>query len=91
MREMFVKMFSASSMSRDMVFRWHSWFVVGKESIADPERSSRPGTMKMNENIARVAAVLKDNRCGSCRMTAESTYGILKTIIHRILSDDLKK
>ncbi len=44
----------------------------------------------MNENIARVAAVLKNNRRVSCRMIVEST-GISKTIIHHILCDDLKK
>ncbi len=34
-------------------------------------------------------AVLKDNHHASCRMLAEN-MGILKTIVHRILFDDLK-
>ncbi len=48
------------------------------------------GTMRTNENIAQVAAVLKDSHLVSCRMTMEST-GYQKTTVHRILSDDLKK
>ncbi len=63
---------------------------MGEESIEDAELSARLGTMKMCKNIARVAPVLKDNHRASCRMIAENT-GIPKTIVHRILSDDLKK
>ncbi len=76
--------------SRAMVFRWHSQFVVSEELTEDAERSGRLGTTKTNKNIARVAAVLKDDRYASCRMIVEST-GIPKTIVHCILSDDLKK
>ncbi len=53
-------------------------------------QSGRPRTMKTNENIAQMAAILKDNHHASCRMIAES-MGVPKTIVHRILSDDLKK
>ncbi len=60
---MFVKPFGDSSVSCAMVFRWHSWFVAGEESIEDAEWSSRLGTMKMNKNMARLAAVLKDDHC----------------------------
>ncbi len=83
-------MFGDSFVARTMVFRWHSQFAVGEESIEAPEWSGRPGTQQMNENIAWVAAVLKDNSRASCCMIVENT-GILKTIIHHILSDDLKK
>ncbi len=93
MREMLVKVFGDSSVWRATVFRSHSRFAAGKESIEDTERNGRLGTMKTIENIARVAAVLKDNchaSCAHCRMIAESTW-IPKTIVHRILPDDLKK
>ncbi len=70
---MFVKAFGDSSVLRATVFQWHSRFVVGEESIEDTEQSGRPWTMKMNENIAWVAAILKDVRSASCRMIAEST------------------
>ncbi len=90
MWEMFVKVFGDSSVFCATVFRWHSRFAASDESIEDAEWSRRPETMKMNENIARVAAVLKDDHCTSCRMIVKSA-GIPKTIVHRILSDDLKK
>ncbi len=90
MWEMFVKAFSDLSMSCATVFQWHNQFAVGEESIEVPEQSGGPGIAETNEDIARVATVLKNNRRASCRMRAESTR-ILKTIVHRILSDDLKK
>ncbi len=71
--EMFMKAFGDSSMLHATIFQWHSRFVVGKESIEDAERSGRLGTMKTNENIARVALALKGNCCASCRMTVKST------------------
>ncbi len=76
-------------MSHAMLFQWHSRFVVGQESIEDTGWSGRAGTMKMNENIAQMTAVFKDNGCASCKMIVEGTR-IPKTIICRILSDDLK-
>ncbi len=88
MWEMFVKEFGDSSVSHATVFWWR--FAAGEESIEDTEWSRRMGTMKTYENIAWVAAVLKDDGRASCRMMAES-MGILKTIVHRILSDYLKK
>ncbi len=64
--------------------------MAGEESIENAEWSERLETTKTNENITRVTAVLKDNHRASCRMIVES-LGILKTIVHHILSDDLKK
>ncbi len=73
MWEMFVKVFGDSSVSRATTFRWHSRFAVAEESIKDAEQSGRLGTMKTNENVARVATVLKDDCHASCRMIKEST------------------
>ncbi len=50
--EMFVKAFGDSSVSRAMVFRWHSRFAASKESIEDAEWSGRPGTMKTNKKTS---------------------------------------
>ncbi len=61
MWEMFVKVFGGSSVLCATVFQWHSRFAAGEESIEDAEQSGRLETVKMNENIARVAAVLKDD------------------------------
>ncbi len=73
MWEMFVKVFGDLSVPRATVFRWHSLFVADEESIEDAEQRGRLGTTKKNKNIARAAAVLKDDCCTNCRMIAEST------------------
>ncbi len=65
--------FGDSSVSRATVFRWHSWFVAGEKLIEDTKQSGIPGTTKMDKNIARVAAVLKDDCRASCRMIVQST------------------
>ncbi len=69
---MFVKALGDSSMLRVALLQWHSRFVVGAESIKDAEQSGRPGTKKTNENIARVAAVLKDNYRGENHHSPQS-------------------
>ncbi len=89
--EMFVKAFGELSASHATVFRWHSWFATVEESIEDADWNGRPETKKTNENIAQVAAVLKDDCCASCRIIAESTGYLPKTIIRHILRDNLKK
>ncbi len=71
--EMFVEMFGDLSVPRATVFRWHSLFAADEESIEDAEQRGTLGTSKTNKNIARVAAVLKDDCHASCRMIAEST------------------
>ncbi len=88
--EMFVKVFGGLSVLCAMIFQWYSQFVAGEETIGDAEQSGRLETAKMNENSARVAAVLKDDHRASCRLIKESTGGT-KNIVHLILSDDLKK
>ncbi len=90
MWETFVKVFGGSSVLYATVFQWHSGFAAGEESIEDAELSGRLETEKINENIARVAAVLKDDHRASCRLIEESIEGT-KNIVHHILSDDLKK
>lgn len=69
--EMLKVAYGRSVMSRTNVFRWYSQISSGKESIEDEERSDRPCTTKTDDNIARVAAVLKDHRNGSCRLVQE--------------------
>jgi hypothetical protein len=49
--EMLRETFGKYSLSRTAVFEWHSCFKVGQVSIEDDERSGRPSTSKMKENI----------------------------------------
>ncbi len=87
---MFLKVFGDSSILRATVFQWRSidGMVCGEWGVDWRHRVEQKAGN--NENNARVTVVLKDDHCVSCRMIAERT-GIPKTIVHRILSDDLKK
>ncbi len=49
------------------------------ESWFDEQKSGRPTTTKMCENIAHVVDILKEDRRSSCRLIAERT-GIPKNI-----------
>lgn len=67
-----------------------TFFAEGRESIEDHEKSEWPCVKKSNENITKVATVLKDHRDASCRLLEKLT-GILKIIEQRVIKDDLKK
>ncbi len=84
------KAFGESAVSRATTFRWHGLFTSGNEFGKDEERRGRLKTIKMFKNMARVEQVLNKDCCVRCWMIVEST-GILKSIVHHILQDDLKK
>jgi hypothetical protein len=65
-------------------------FLSGSESFDDEQRCGRPSTTKTNENIARITAVLNKHRNAGCRLV-EELISIPKTIVQRIIRDDLKK
>jgi hypothetical protein len=43
--------FGEHSLSRTVVFEWHSCFKAGQVSVEDDERSGRPSTSKTAENV----------------------------------------
>ncbi len=61
-----------------------------RESIRDEQRSGRPMTTRTHcENSARVANILKKDRRSLCRLI--EWVGIPKTIMQKILREDLQK
>jgi len=46
------------SLSKAQVFRWHSEFLNGRESVEDLERGGRPSTATSDESIAKVRDLL---------------------------------
>ena len=54
------------------------------------ERSGRPTTSRTDDNIAVVDKIVKEDRKVTSRLIA-GTLGILKTMVLRILREDLKK
>ena len=51
------------ALSRAQVFRWHKAFLDGHESVEDEPRSGRPCTSKTEENMTKVRAVVRSDRC----------------------------
>jgi hypothetical protein len=49
--EMLREAFGEYSLSQTIVFEWHSYFKVGRMSVEDDNRSGRPSTSKMTENV----------------------------------------
>lgn len=77
-------------MSRAQVFRWFGRFRDGREDLADDDRAPPPKTTRNAENIEKVKAILRSDRCVSARLIEEET-GIPKSTVYRILTEDLGK
>ena len=58
-------------MKRTAVYSWVRRFCEGRESVTDEERSGRPETSRMKENIAKIRQRLCENRRLSVRSIAE--------------------
>jgi len=84
------KAYGDAAFSRTSVFEWHKRFREGRESVKDDERSCRPTRSRTDDNIASVDKMVKEDRKVTFRLIAD-TLGIPKTVVLRILRDDLKK
>jgi len=58
--------------------------------LKDDESSGRPTTSRTDDNIAAVNKMVKEDRNVTSRLIAD-TVGIPKTVVLRILREDLKK
>ncbi len=81
--------YSHSVISYTAAYQWYSDFKTGRMKVENLRRRGHLATMRMNENIARVAAKLKEDCHLSCWSLSEQ-IGIPKTITQQILCDNLK-
>ncbi len=88
--EMLQKAYGESTMSRSQAFSWFGRFRAGNDSAEDGTRSGRPVSTRTDDNVARVAALLKKERRLSCRHVAEKLV-LPRTIVHRIIRENLGK
>ncbi len=88
--EMIQKVYGESAVHRATVFRWYNAFSEGQELICDEQRSRRPTSTRLRENIAHVADILNEGRQSSCRLIAERMR-IPKIIVQQILREHLQK
>jgi hypothetical protein len=88
--ELIQKSYVDAALSRTTIFEWHKPFREGRESVKDDENTGRPTTSRTNDNNAAIYKMVKDDRNVTSRLIAD-TIGIPKTVIPRILREDLKK
>lgn len=88
--EMIQTVYGSEAMSRKNVFKWYARFRDGRESIEDDPRPGASSTVRVEENVQKVAEILRNDRCASTRLIEELT-GIPKTTVHRILTENLGK
>jgi len=84
------KAYGNEALNWSNVFGWYSWFWDGRELVEDDERGVCPKSTWTKVNIAAVADLVKNDCQIASRMIAES-LNIPKTIVLRILKEDLRK
>ncbi|UYV73882.1 hypothetical protein LAZ67_11001257 [Cordylochernes scorpioides] len=57
-----VSVYGEGCMSIQMVRRWRSWFLEGRQNVHDDERRDRPVTATDNAAVAAVRNVVEANR-----------------------------
>ena len=88
--ELIQKAYGDAAFSRTTIFEWHRRFQEGRESVKDDERGGRPTTSRTDDIAAAVDKMIKEDRNVTSRLIAD-TLGIPKTVVLRILREDLKK
>ena len=86
--DMLQKAFPESALGRTQVFEWHSRFKSGQDSVKDEERSGRPTTSKTPETIARIEALIREDRRRTIREIS-TLVGIGYGVCQEILTEKL--
>ena len=73
---------------RTQVFEWFKKFKEGREDVGDDPKSGRPSTAKTQENVEKVARIVRGDRRLSIRAISELT-NLNKESVRQILHDDL--
>jgi len=88
--ELIQKAYGDAALSRTTISEWHRRFRGGRESAKGDESSGRPTTSRTDDNIAAVDKIVKEDRNVTSRLISH-TLGVPKTVVLRILREDLKK
>jgi hypothetical protein len=85
--EMISEVFGEHSLSRTVVFEWHSRVKAGRVSVEVDERSVRPSKNKKTENIEKIQEfVHEDHRRTIHELT--HTVGISYGVCHEIFAEN---
>ena len=58
---------------RTQVFEWFKKFKEGREDVGDDPKSGRPSTAKTQENVEKIARIVRGDRRLSIRAISELT------------------
>jgi len=75
-----------ATLSRTVVFKWHTAFKEGRENVEDDPRSGRPISSTNDQNVEKVRAVIAKDRRLSVRMIAGQTvnHAFCKDVLERL-------
>jgi len=88
--ELIQKAYGDAALGRTTIFEWHKRFRESRESVKDEARSGRPKSSRTDDKIVAVDKLVIEGRNVTSRLIAD-TLGIPKTVVLRILREDLKK
>jgi len=57
-----VQVYGDNAMKKTAVYRWVKRFSEGGECVTDEERSERPATSRIEENIEKIRQIVRENR-----------------------------
>ncbi|VVC27483.1 Winged helix-turn-helix DNA-binding domain [Cinara cedri] len=83
-----VKVFGDEALSRVQVFRWHTNFKNGRESVGDEPRSGRSVEARTDNNVQRVRTLVHQDRRLTVRMLSDE-LNLKRETVRKILTDDL--
>jgi hypothetical protein len=81
--EMIHEAFGEHSLSQTAVFEWHSHFKASQVSAEYDERSGRPSTRKMTENIEKIRELIHEDQCQTIHDLTDTvgiSYGVCQEI-----------
>ncbi|GFT52210.1 protein GVQW3 [Trichonephila clavipes] len=82
------EVYGSECLSRARVFEWFKRFKDGRQDVEDDSRPGRPSTSKTDENVEKVASLIRSDRRLSIPAIAE-TVNIDKECVRQILHDNL--
>lgn len=86
--EMLQKAYGHSAMKKTSVYEWYKRFQDGREDVEDDERSGRPNTSIIDENVKKVEKMVMNDRRITIREVADEV-GISIGSCHNIFSNVL--
>nr|CAH7718403.1 unnamed protein product [Callosobruchus chinensis] len=81
------EVFGDNCMSRTRVFEWHKRFSEGREEVEDDERTGRPVTSRIEENIKKVNEIVRKDR--RVTMAGDFILAVASMMISRIRNNDV--